>query len=114
MRLTSVTVGIPVTDLAAAAAWYRRLLYARAEIEPADGIHEFDVLPGCWLQLSEGKTSGPEHLFQIGVEDLEAARRRLLSLGIAVAEPERVNGVIAFCDFADPDGNRLSLYEVLV
>jgi hypothetical protein len=30
-----------------------------------------------------------------------------------VQQPERVEGVIAFCDFVDPDGNHLSLYQVL-
>ena len=52
-------------------------------------------------------------LVRVGVEDIDAERRRLLDLAVAVEDTERVEGVIAFCDFADPDGNRLSLYEVL-
>jgi predicted enzyme related to lactoylglutathione lyase len=47
------------------------------------------------------------------VEDIEAERDRLLSLGAAVQETERLEGVIAFCDFVDPDRNRLSIHQVL-
>jgi hypothetical protein len=46
------------------------------------------------------------------VTDLESERERLLSLGVAVGEIERVEGVISFCDFVDPDGNKLGLYRV--
>ena len=64
------------------------------------------TLAGSWSERLR-------HVFRFGVEDIDEARRRLLGLGVAVAETERIEGVIAFCDFVDPDGNRLSLYEVL-
>lgn len=52
-------------------------------------------------------------MFRIGVEDIERERDRLLRLGVPVQEIERVESVIAFCDFVDPYGNSLSLYQVL-
>jgi lactoylglutathione lyase len=113
MRATSITVGVPVTDLDAAKRWYEQILGIGSGIEPVRGIYEYEVSRGCWLQLFEGETSSAENVFRIGVEDIERERDRLLSLGVPMPETERVEGVIAFCDFVDPYGNRLSLYQVL-
>jgi lactoylglutathione lyase len=113
MRATSITVGVPVSDVDKSGRWYERTLGIGPHIEPVGGIHEYEVASGCWLQLFEGETSSSDHVFRIGVEDIEAERHRLLSLGVAVQETERVEGVIAFCEFVDPDRNRLSLYQVL-
>ena len=113
MRVTSITVGVPVSDVDRAGRWYERTLGIGPHIEPVRGIHEYEVSPGCWLQLFEGESSSSDHVFRIGVEDIEAERHRLLSLGVTVQETKRVEGVIACCDFVDPDSNRLSLYQVL-
>ena len=106
---TSVTVGLPARDLNAARAWYERVLGKVADIEPVPGILEFEVHPGSWLQLHDGDRT----VFRIGVKDVEAARGRLATMGIDVGPIERIEAVIAFFEFADPDGNLLSLYQVL-
>ena len=113
MRVTSITVGVPVSDLDGATRWYEQVLGIGPAIEPVRGVHEYEVSRGCWLQLFEGETSSSEHAFRIGVEDIERERDRLLRLGVPPREIERVEGVIAFCDFVDPYGNSLSLYQVL-
>jgi predicted enzyme related to lactoylglutathione lyase len=108
MRTTSVTTGIAVRDLRSAQAWYSKVFEREHDLEPAEGILEFEVHPGSWLQLMEG----PERpVFRIGVPDIEATRDRLLGLGIEVGPIDGIEGVIRFCDFQDPDGNRLSLYQ---
>ena len=54
MHPTSVTVGIPVGDLAAAIAWYDAVLDRRPAIEPAAGIVEYEF--ACtWIQLMGGQ-----------------------------------------------------------
>jgi predicted enzyme related to lactoylglutathione lyase len=108
----SVTVGLAVSDLVGAAAWYGRLLGREVDLSPADGVAEFRIVAGCWLQLYEG-TGGGEGAFRFGVADIEGARSRLLELGVAVSPVEEVPGVIAYCEFTDPYGNRLSLYQEL-
>ncbi len=45
--------------------------------------------------------------------DVHAERARLGALGVEAGEVEVVDGVIAWWDFTDPDGNRLSLYTLL-
>ena len=112
--LTSVTIGLPVASLPDASAWYARLLGRTADLEPVAGIEEFEPVPGCWLQLFEGAPGqGCQCVVRFGVTDIQAARGRLLGIGIPVSPVERVDGVIAFCDLADPWGNQLSLYQVL-
>ena len=113
-KLTSMTIGLPVTDLAGASAWYARLLGRGTDLEPVAGVEEFEPVPGCWVQLFEGTPGeGCECVVRFGVADLQAARARLVGLGIPVGPIEQVEDVIAFCDFTDPWGNQLSLYQVL-
>jgi hypothetical protein len=48
-RVKTFTVGLPVTDLASAVEWYRRLLGEVEEVNPAPGVWEARSLPqaGC-------------------------------------------------------------------
>ena len=112
MEITGVTVGLPVSDLAASVAWYRRALEIDgAALEPGDGMVELQVGP-VWLQL--GQQDGPvlpgRTTTLLGVPDVAVQRQRLLGLGVEVGPVQEVPGVIAWCDLADPDGNRLGLY----
>lgn len=112
MEFTSITIGMPVKDVEEASQWYERCFDLKAPINPAPDIREYQIYPGCWLQLSQAPTADSEHSLLFGVADLEGARKRLTQLGIDVGDIQRVEGIIAWCDFMDPDGNRLSLYLV--
>jgi catechol 2,3-dioxygenase-like lactoylglutathione lyase family enzyme len=112
IETTSVTVGIPVGDLEEATRWYARVLEAGADLEPVEGIVEFEVRDGFWLQLFEGTGGSGEAVVRLGVRNIDGARERLLGLGLSVDEVERIPGVIDLCELADPWGNRLSLYQV--
>jgi hypothetical protein len=87
MKATSITVGVPVSDLGAARRWYERILGVGPGFESVDGIHEYEVSPGCWLQLFEGEPSSSAQTFRIGVENIESERGLLLRLGVPVGEP---------------------------
>jgi catechol 2,3-dioxygenase-like lactoylglutathione lyase family enzyme len=112
LKLTSVTIGIPVTSVEQASDWYERCLELEGHIDPAADIREYELVPGCWLQLSETDTAPSEHCLLLGVAELDRERERLAQLGVEMGDIQRVEGVIAFCDFKDPDGNNLSLYHV--
>jgi predicted enzyme related to lactoylglutathione lyase len=115
MDVTTVTVGLPVSDLDRAIDWYRKVFeLPAADLEPAYGIVEFRLGP-IWLQLSEGATerSGAEVVTRIGVTDVAKERERLLALGVDVGELHHVEGMVDYVDFSDPDGNALSLYTEL-
>lgn len=111
--MTSVTVGIPVSNLSQARQWYEALLQKEGpDIEPDEGILEYQV-GHTWLQLYEGVVTSSDWIFRIGVSDIHAERSRLLALGISIGEVEEVPDVVAYCVFQDRDGNQLSLYTVL-
>ena len=113
MDPTSVTVAIPVSDLAAARTWYDAVLDRGPALEPVPGIveHEFG---GVWVQLVGGRRGSPGWVLRYGVDNLGAERERLRRLGVSVGDVETVPGVISFFEFLDPDENRLSCYRILV
>lgn len=114
MLVQSVTVGLPVADLTRSVEWYRRAFrLEQPDLEPSEGVVEFR-LGGIWLQLVRsltGRSGGA--IVRLGVGDVARERARLARLGVAVGELERVEGVLEYFDFADPDGNRLGLYAEL-
>lgn len=112
MEITEVTLGIPVVDLARSRDWYERLLGFAPELEPVAGMAEFRVA-GAWLQLMEVRAPRPGWAFRIGVQNLETEFGRLRAGGFEPTEIETVPGVIRFLQLRDPDGNAVSLYELL-
>ncbi len=113
--IQSITVGIQVRDIEQAAAWYERIFGKHPEIEPVPGIKEFRLFPGFWLQLMEDEeVEACGSVIRFGVQDIESERERLRELGIEVGAIHTVNGVVAYCNFNDPDGNKLCLYQELL
>jgi predicted enzyme related to lactoylglutathione lyase len=82
---------------------------------PADGVCEWRLQPGAWLQLGAGEpsTPGTGEILRLGVADIAAGRAQLAAAGARVGEVTTIPGVVSFCDAADPFGNALSLYEDL-
>jgi catechol 2,3-dioxygenase-like lactoylglutathione lyase family enzyme len=111
MDVIEVTVGVTVRDGGAARAWYTRVLGRPPDLEPAPGVFEFRV-GGAWLQVHVGEPT-PGAVVRLGVRHLLPERDRLRRLGISVGKVETIPHVIRYLDFLDPDGNRLSLYELL-
>jgi catechol 2,3-dioxygenase-like lactoylglutathione lyase family enzyme len=105
------TVIYPAPDLAAAKAWYAKVLGAAPYFdEPfyvgfSVGGFELGLLPDA----TPG-TAGPQPLW--GVAPIEAAYARLLALGASTLEPvTAVGGGIKVAAVRDPFGNRLGLVE---
>ncbi|GAA5165548.1 VOC family protein [Pseudonocardia eucalypti] len=115
MELASVTVGLPVSDLPRATEWYRRVFdLGEPDLEPAEGVVEFQLGP-IWLQLGQqpAERSGAQVITRFGVADAKGERERLIGLGVEVGPLIHVPDAVDYCDFADPDGNVLSLYTEL-
>jgi predicted enzyme related to lactoylglutathione lyase len=116
MDVSSVTAGLPVSDLGRALRWYQHVLgLGEPDLAPADGVVELRVGP-VWLQLSQEEQAPPSAagcVLRFGVADAAAERARLAAMGVAVGPLEHVPGAVHYFDFADPDGNRLSLYSTV-
>lgn len=114
LTATSVTFGVPVTDMDEATQWYKAWLGDVPQLDPAPGVREFEVMPNVWLQISEETVGSPSaHAFRLGVDDAAAWHARLSNLNVTVEDIVEVPGAVKFFDFRDPYGNLLSLYEVL-
>lgn len=114
MDITSVTVGLPVTDIEASCLWYGAVFERLdPDLEPAAGIAEYEI-GGIWIQLVEDPDAEENPVVvRFGVDDVVAQRTRIAALGIDVGPVERVDGAVDWFDVHDPDGNVLSLYSLV-
>ncbi|WP_395818441.1 VOC family protein [Curtobacterium flaccumfaciens] len=114
MDITSVTVGLPVSDVEASCLWYGAV-FERTEpdLEPEDGVAEYEV-GGIWIQLyvDEQAEENPVSV-RFGVDDVAAQHARIGALGIDIGPVECVDGAVDWFDVRDPDGNVLSLFSLV-
>lgn len=114
MDITSVTVGLPVTDIEASCLWYGAV-FERTEpdLEPEDGVAEYEV-GGIWIQLYEDDSAEENPVsVRFGVDDVGAQHARIGALGIDIGPVECVDGAVNWFDVRDPDGNVLSLFSLV-
>lgn len=117
-------IGIPVSDVDAAKAFYvERVGFSLDhDVRPGEGMRVVQMTPpgsscsvviGDGMPLGEpGSTKGP----QLVVEDIDAAREALAGRGVEISDVQQLGPEGApgsrFAFFADPDGNGWSLQEV--
>lgn len=94
-------------------SWYETLLRRKPDVVPHEGFAEWELLPGCWLQIAEGipaEGSGP---LRLGVNDLDGERKRIIQkLQVDPFEIHSRSEVpVRWASFSDPWGNRLGLFE---
>jgi len=114
MDITSVTVGLPVTDIEASCLWYGAV-FERTEpdLEPEDGVAEYEV-GGIWIQLYEDESAEENPVsVRFGIDDVAAQHARIGALGIDIGPVECVDGAVNWFDVRDPDGNVLSLFSLV-
>jgi predicted enzyme related to lactoylglutathione lyase len=115
MDVASVTVAMPVSDLAAARSWYETVFeLGSPDLTPLHDVVEYRVGP-IWLQLFVGPTgrTGAQVTFRAEVPDVAAQHRRLAELGVPVGPLEHVEGAVDHFVGTDPDGNALGFYSML-
>lgn len=114
MRINGVTLQVDVSDMSASRRFYDSLFDAEPGIVLDDDLQEYEVHPGFWLQLTtaEGEPA-PLSRLRFGSDDIEAAHAELGTKGIEATAIDSVPGVVSWCDFEDPDGHPLGLYQDL-
>lgn len=114
---TGLTIQLWVADGSEARTWYERLFSRAPDFRPFDddSFCEWVVKPGYWeIHVVEKAQPLPRQApLRIGTDDIDVSRARLLGLGIDADEIEELPGVVRWCNFADPWGNRLGLYQDL-
>ncbi|WP_369145207.1 VOC family protein [Streptomyces sp. R44] len=110
-------IGVPVTDIDRAKAFYERVgFHADHDVTVNEEIRFVQLTPpgsACSIALGKGITSmtpGSLDNLQVVVTDIEAAHAELTARGIEVTEiSDQPWG--SFVYFADPDGNRWSVQQ---
>jgi predicted enzyme related to lactoylglutathione lyase len=111
--ITSLAIQAGVDDMAGARAFYDRLFGREPDFAPAEDLQEYETHPGAWFQITTAVEPGQMQRVRFGVPDLAVARDQLLADGIAVSEAEELPGVSRWCNFSDPYGNRLGVFQDL-
>lgn len=109
-NLTSVIAVLPVTDYDASIAWYTKWIGRRPDIEPADGVAEWQVAEQAWLQVSVDPESAGQTTVVFGVADLEAQCLHCAAAGVPWGEIDDY-GFIKTAEAQDPAGNTITFVQ---
>ncbi len=110
-----MTTQVRVSNIKEGQGWYEILLNKKPDFIPHDGFAEWELIPGCWLQVAEGTPTDGNGPLRLGVTNIEAERDRLVEqLKIDSFEiHSRPEVPVKWGTFTDPWGNRLGFFEYL-
>lgn len=108
-----MTIQLRVTDFEQGQKWYETLLNRRPDFMPHEGFAEWEVIPGCWLQVAEGIPSEGSGPLRLAVNNLEAEQERIMKeLNVDHFEIYARDEVpVRWGTFSDPWGNQLGFFE---
>ncbi|WP_249414138.1 VOC family protein [Alteribacter keqinensis] len=110
-----MTIQVRVSEFPVGRTWYEILLNKEPDFVPHQGFAEWEIIPGCWLQVAKGvpvEGSGP---LRLGVTDIEAEKERLVKeLGIEPFEILwRKEVPVRWGTLKDPWGNGIGFFEYI-
>ncbi|MEU3395871.1 VOC family protein [Streptomyces filamentosus] len=110
-------IGVPVTDVDRAKAFYERVgFHADHDVTVSEDIRFVQMTPpgsACSIAFGKGiteMTPGSLDNMQVVVDDIERAHAELTARGVEVGEIEDLPWG-SFVYFADPDGNRWAVQQ---
>ncbi|WP_299510675.1 VOC family protein [uncultured Rummeliibacillus sp.] len=110
-----MTTQFRVSNFKEGQEWYETLFNKKPDFIPHDGFAEWEIIPGCWLQVAEGTLTEGNGPLRLGVPNIEAERDRLVkTLNIDHFEiHSRPEVPVKWGTFKDPWGNQLGLFEYM-
>ena len=112
-KFNDIAAVIATRDYAAARSWYSRVIGREPDLEPIEGVAEWQIAATAWLQLVEDPDRAGKTAVRIGVDDLAAQIEELTDAeGIATGELVVIADLVKVVDVADPDGNEVSLQDL--
>jgi hypothetical protein len=105
-NLTSVVGVLPVADHAGAVQWYRTWIGRAPDVEPMEGIAEWQLADNAWIQVAVDPASAGRTTVVIGVSDVDAQRSACAAVGVAVGEVSDY-GIVKTAEAVDPAGNKV-------
>ncbi|MBU5345830.1 VOC family protein [Paenibacillus lautus] len=110
-----MTIQVRVSNIEQGQKWYETLLNRKPDFIPHEGFAEWELIPGCWLQVAEGKPTEGNGPLRLGTTNIEVQRDILVKL-LKIDDFEiysRPEVPVKWGTFSDPWGNRLGFFEYL-
>ncbi|TQR45928.1 VOC family protein [Paenibacillus popilliae] len=110
-----MTTQFRVANMEEGQKWYETLLHRKPDFIPHKGFAEWELIPGCWLQIAEGIPTEGNGPLRLGTTNIEAEKDRLIEL-LEIDDFEiysRPEVPVKWGSFTDPRGNRLGFFEYL-
>jgi hypothetical protein len=112
-KFNDIAAVIATRDYVTTRSWYVRVIGREPDLEPIDGVGEWQVAATAWLQVAEDHDRAGKTAVRIGVDDLAAQIADLAAAGIETGEPVVIADMVKVVDVADPDGNEVSFVQDL-
>ena len=110
-----MTYQVRVSDFDRGLKWYKSLLKKEPDFTPHDGFAEWELIPGCWLQVAERTPADGSGPLRLGVKSIEDERFRLINEinieSFEIFSREEVS--VKWATFSDPWGNRIGFFEYI-
>jgi hypothetical protein len=105
-NLTSVVAVLPVVDHAGAVAWYQKWIGRAPDVEPMEGVAEWQVAENAWIQVSADPTPAGKSTVVVGVVDIDTQRADCAAAGVTIGDVDDY-GFIKTAEAIDPAGNKI-------
>jgi catechol 2,3-dioxygenase-like lactoylglutathione lyase family enzyme len=99
--------GLPVTDYAAALAWYERLLGAPPAFLPNDIEAVWELAEHRYLFIEQRPEHAGHAMHTIFVDDLDAFVAQIADRGLEPTKRETYANGVRKATYHDPDGNEI-------
>jgi predicted enzyme related to lactoylglutathione lyase len=113
VRPSHVFAGIPTADLASAVAWYEKLLGRRPDRYPHASEAVWQLTETGLIYVVVDPPRAGHGLLTLIVHDLTAELARLKERGMQTGSIEPVGDAARSLPLTDPDGNRVTIAQVL-
>ncbi len=80
-KFNDIAAVVATRDYPIARAWYSRVIGRDPDLEPVDGVAEWQIATTAWLQLVEDPDRAGKSAVRIGVDDLSAQLAELDDFG---------------------------------
>lgn len=109
MQTRHLLAVIPVSDIAAAAQWYERLMGTPPTNNPMPSLFEWRTTGSGWIQVFADSDKAGGTAVNLAVDDLEAVVDELVGRGLNPGEIQSANKGVRLSALSDPDGNTITL-----
>ena len=113
MNADVLFVGLAVSDFDRAVRWYEQLFGRPPDVVAHEHEVMWSVVAGGWAYVLRDPERAGHSILTMAVNDLDAAVKELSERGLTTSAVENVGDAGRKAIFSDPDGNLVSLIEVV-